>query len=122
MATRLAAVVDASREVAATRSRSTKVGILAELLISVDSDEVAICVGLLSGAPRQGRVGVGYATVYGIDVAPAGEPTLTVADLDRAIEEIAADGGPGSATRRRQLLIELLGRAPSRRLSSSGGC
>jgi len=111
MATRLAAVVDASREVAATRSRSTKVGILAELLISVDSDEVAICVGLLSGAPRQGRVGVGYATVYGIDVAPAGEPTLTVADLDRAIEEIAADGGPGSATRRRQLLIELLGRA-----------
>ena len=111
MATRLAAVVDASSEVAATRSRSTKVRILAELLRSVDPDEVAICVGFLSGAPRQGRVGVGYATVYGIDVPPAGEPSLTVADLDRAIAEISAGSGPGSATRRRQLLIELLGRA-----------
>ncbi len=111
MATRLAAVVDASREVAGTRSRSTKVRILAELLTSVGADEVAICVGFLSGVPRQGRVGVGYATVYGIEVPPTGEPSLTVADLDRAIDEIAADSGPGSATRRRQLLVDLLGRA-----------
>jgi DNA ligase-1 len=111
MATRLAAVVDASREVAATRARSTKVGILADLLRSVEPSEVAICVGFLSGAPRQGRVGVGYATVYGIDVSPAAEPSLTVADLDRAIDEIAADTGTGSAARRRGLLTELLGRA-----------
>ena len=111
MATRLAAVVDASGEVAATRARSTKVRILAELLRSVDPGEVAICVGFLSGAPRQGRVGVGYTTVHGTDVSPAAEPSLTVADLDRAIDEIAADSGPGSATRRRQLLTELLGRA-----------
>ena len=111
MTTSLAAVVDASREVAATRARSTKVGILAELLGSVGLGEVAICVGLLSGAPRQGRVGVGYATVYGIDLPSAGEPSLTVADLDRAVDEIAADTGPGSATRRRMLLSELLSRA-----------
>ena len=111
MATSLAAVVDASREVAATRARSTKVAILAALSSRVDPGEVAICVGLLSGAPRQGRVGVGYATVYGIDVPPAAEPSLTVADLDRAIAEIAADSGPGSATRRRELLSELLARA-----------
>jgi ATP-dependent DNA ligase I len=111
MATRLAAVVDASGRVAATRARSTKVAILVELLRGVGPGEVAMCVGFLSGAPRQGRVGVGYATVYGIDVPPADEPSLTVADLDRAIDEIAADSGPGSATRRRQLLGELLGRA-----------
>jgi DNA ligase 1 len=111
MATRLADVVDASGEVAATRSRSAKVHILAELLRGVSPDEVAVCVGFLSGAPRQGRVGVGYATVYGVDVAPAREPSLTVSDLDRAIDEIAADTGPGSAVRRRRLLIELLGRA-----------
>jgi DNA ligase 1 len=108
---RLAAVVNASSEVAATSARSTKVSILAELLRSVDPGEVAICVGFLSGAPRQGRVGVGYRTVYGIDVPPAAEPSLTVAALDRAIDEIAADSGPGSATRRRQLLVELLGHA-----------
>jgi ATP-dependent DNA ligase I len=111
MATRLAAVVDASRGVAATRGRSAKVAILAELLKSVDPDEVAICVGFLSGAPRQGRIGVGYATVYGINVRPAAEPSLTVADLDRSIDEIAADTGAGSAARRRGLLTELLGRA-----------
>ena len=121
MATRLAAVVDASAEVTATRSRSAKVGILAELLRSVDPTEVEMCVGFLAGTPRQGRVGVGYATVYGIEVTPADEPSLTVADLDRAIDALAADGGAGSATRRRQLLIELLGRATSRRPSSSGG-
>jgi DNA ligase-1 len=111
MSTRLAAVADASEEVAATRARSTKVRILADLLRNADPDEVAICVGLLSGAPRQGRVGIGYAIVYGIDVPPAAEPSLTVADLDRAIDEIAADSGPGSATRRRGLLLALLGRA-----------
>jgi len=111
MATRLAAVVDASGAVAATRARSIKMGILAELLRSVDPGEVAICVGFLSGAPRQGRVGVGYATVYGIDLPSAGEPSLTVDDLDRAIDEIAADSGSGSAARRRRVLIELLGRA-----------
>jgi DNA ligase-1 len=80
-------------------------------LTSLGPGEVAICVGFLSGAPRQGRVGVGYATLYGIDVPPADEPSLTVADLDRAVDEIAADTGPGSATRRRQLLTDLLGRA-----------
>jgi DNA ligase-1 len=111
MATRLADVVGASREVTATRARSTKVQILSELLRSVGPDEVAMCVGFLSGAPRQGRVGVGYATVYQVDGPPAGEPSLTVSDLDRAIDEIAADTGPGSATRRRRLLAELLGRA-----------
>jgi DNA ligase-1 len=111
MATRLAAVVHASGEVAATRARSAKVAILAELLRSVGPGEVSTCVGLLSGVPRQGRVGVGYATVYGIDVPPAIEPSLTVVDLDGAIDEIAADSGPGSATRRRQLLMVLLGRA-----------
>jgi DNA ligase-1 len=111
MVTQLAAVVDASGQVAATRARSTKVAILAGLMRSVDPGEVAICVGFLSGLPRQGRVGVGYTTLYGIDVPPAAEPSLTVADLDSAIDEIAADSGPGSATRRRQLLVELLGRA-----------
>jgi DNA ligase-1 len=111
MATPLADVVGASREVAATRARLVKVHILAELLRRVDPDEVAMCVGFLSGAPRQGRVGVGYASVYGVDVPPAGEPSLTVSDLDRAIDKIAADTGPGSTTRRRALLVELLGRA-----------
>lgn len=111
MVTRLAAVVGASAEVAATRSRSTKIAILAELLSSVDATEVEMCVGFLVGTPRQGRVGVGYATVYGIEVPAAEQPSLTVTDLDSAIDAIAAGVGAGSATRRRRLLVELLARA-----------
>ena len=32
---------------------------------ALDPDEVPLVVGFLAGAPRQGRVGVGYATVFG---------------------------------------------------------
>jgi DNA ligase 1 len=109
--TLLADVVGASREVAGTSSRSRKVAILAELLRQLDADEVPIAVGVLSGVPRQGRVGVGYATVYGVEHAAAVEPTLAVADLDRAIVGIAEATGPGSAARRKKILEDLLGRA-----------
>jgi DNA ligase-1 len=109
--TLLADVVAASQEVAATSSRSRKVAIFADLLRRLDTTEVAIAAGLLSGVPRQGRVGVGYSTIYGIESAPADEATLTVADLDTAISQIQAATGSGSATRRRQLLAELLDRA-----------
>jgi DNA ligase-1 len=109
--TLLADVVTASREVAATSSRSEKVAILAELLRRLDPSEVPLAVGLLSGAPRQGRVGVGYATIYGVDRAPAEKASLTVAELDRAITEVQETIGSGSAAGRRQILGELLGRA-----------
>jgi DNA ligase-1 len=109
--TLLADVVAASQEVAETSSRSRKVAILAELLRRLDPDEVPVAAGLLSGVPRQGRVGVGYSTIYGIESAPADEPSLTVADLDAAISEIQAVTGSGSGARRKQLLAELLGRA-----------
>jgi DNA ligase-1 len=109
--TLLAAVVTASRDVAATSSRSRKVAILAELLSRLDASEVPLVVGFLAGVPRQGRVGVGYSTIYGIESAPAAEPSLTVDELDRAIAEVQGTTGGGSAARRRQVLGELLGRA-----------
>ena len=62
--TALADVVEASRLVAATSARSRKVTILADLLRRLEPDEVPIVVGFLSGVPRQGRIGVGYAAVY----------------------------------------------------------
>jgi ATP-dependent DNA ligase I len=109
--TLLVDVVAASTRVAGTSSRSGKVAILAELLRTLDADEVASAVGFLSGVPRQGRIGVGYATVYGADETPAGEASLSVDDLDVAISELREATGPGSAARRRQLLADLLGRA-----------
>jgi ATP-dependent DNA ligase I len=109
--TLLADVVNASGEVAATSSRSKKVAILAGLLRTLDRDEIPIAVGFLSGAPRQGRVGVGYSTVYGLEHGWAAEPTLTIDDLDRAIVAVTEATGPGSAARRKHVLGDLLGRA-----------
>jgi DNA ligase 1 len=109
--TLLAEVVAASRNVGGTSSRSGKIAILAELLRRLEPSEVAIAVGLLSGVPRQGRVGIGYASVFGIEQQPGAEPSLTVVDLDLAIGELQATTGTGSGRRRRRLLEELLGRA-----------
>jgi DNA ligase-1 len=109
--TLLADVVAASRDLTDTSARSEKVAILAELLGRLDANEVALAVGFLAGVPRQGRVGVGYSTIYGIERAPAREASLTIEELDRAIAEVQGMRGSGSAARRKQILGDLLGRA-----------
>jgi DNA ligase-1 len=107
----LADVVATSDAVAATRSRLAKVDAIATLLRRLAPDEVEPVVGFLVGEPRHGRVGVGWATLQGLDVAPAGSATLTAADLDRALGELAAAQGPGSQAARRAALTSLLARA-----------
>jgi DNA ligase-1 len=109
--TLLADVVAASAEVTDTRSRARKVAILAGLLRRLDPDEIPLAVGFLSGAPRQGRVGVGYSTIYGIERSPALEPSVTIEELDRMIAAVRETTGSGSAGRRKHILAELLGRA-----------
>jgi DNA ligase-1 len=109
--TLFAAVVDASARVTATSSRSAKIAVLAELLRTLEPDEVPICVGFLSGLPRQGRVGIGYATMYRLEATAAPEPSLTVGDVDGAISAIDAAKGSGSTTERGQILHALLSRA-----------
>jgi DNA ligase-1 len=111
--TLLADLVSASAQVAETSSRSRKVAILAELLQRLEPREVAIATGFLSGVPRQGRIGVGYSTVYGLEEAPAAAASLTIEDLDAAITAVQAATGSGSARTRRHILGELLGRATS---------
>ena len=81
------------------------------LLTSLDPAEVAPTVGFLSGAPRQGRVGVGYSTVYGVEAAPADHASLTITELDEAISELQRTAGSGSGGQRKRILLDLLGRA-----------
>ncbi|HTU85705.1 MAG TPA: ATP-dependent DNA ligase [Solirubrobacteraceae bacterium] len=104
-------IVEASQQLTATSARSRKVAILADLLRHLEPDEVPIVVGFLSGVPRQGRIGVGYAAVYRAHARPALEPSLAVRDVDGAISEIEAATGSGSTAGRRQLLDALLARA-----------
>jgi len=106
-------VVRTSEAVAATRSRKAKIEALATLLSDAAPDEVAIVVCLLTGEPRQGRIGVGWATISAArDHAPAADaPTVTVTELDAALERVAVTTGPGSAGARHTILADLLGRA-----------
>ena len=109
--TLLADVVAASEQVTATSSRSAKIAILAELLGRLDRDEVPIAAGLLSGVPRQGRVGIGFRAVYGIEHQPAPVASLTLEEVDGAVAAVANATGTGSAAGRRGLLGALLARA-----------
>jgi len=54
--------------------------------------------------PRQGRVGIGYSTIYAIEGAPTPEPSLTIDELDRVIAEVQGATGSGSAAKRQQIL------------------
>jgi ATP-dependent DNA ligase I len=107
----LARVVETSGRVAATRARNTKIASLAELLRETSADEVEATVGFLTGAARQGRVGIGWATLGALNVAPASTPTLTVADVDAVISEVQETTGAGSVERRTTVLQSLFARA-----------
>jgi DNA ligase-1 len=110
--TRFAAVAATSAAVGATRSRTAKVAALAHLLARLEPAEVVPVVAMLSGTVRHGRIGVGWATVAKLDVAPAtGEPTVEVGEVDAALDTLAAASGAGSVAARRQVLVDLLGRA-----------
>jgi DNA ligase-1 len=102
--TLLADVVTTTGAVAATRSRTAKVTALADLLARLDGDELPVVVAILAGSPRQGRIGIGWRTVAGLDVPPAAEPSLTVGDLDRLLDDVDAARGPGSQASRSELL------------------
>ena len=73
-------------------------------------DEVRPAVGFLTGLPRQGRIGVGWATLGGVDVTAADEPTVEIAEVDAVIDELAVATGPGSVGQKRDLLAALYGR------------
>jgi len=118
--TLLADVVPASRDLTDTSSRSQKVAILAGLLRRLDPSEVAPAVGFLAGVPRQGRIGVGYSTIYGMKRVPAGEASLTIDELDRAIADVQETRGSGSAAKRKRILGEVLGRATEQEVDFVG--
>ena len=107
----LARVVETSQRVAQTSRRLRKTALLAELLRQLDPEEVEIVVAFLSGCTRQGRIGIGYATVHNSTAAAAETAALKIHALDRALAELAAIQGPGSERRRRDLLHHLFSQA-----------
>ncbi len=92
----LAEVVTASAEVAATRSRTAKTATLAGVLARLEPDEIRPAVAWLAGEMLQGRTGVGWRTLSGLEPTPAENPTLTVLGVDAALDRLAALAGSGS--------------------------
>jgi len=101
-----------SKLVADTNSRLEKIALLAALLKRLAPNEIPIAVGFLTGWPRQGKLGVGWASVAEArPVAAATEPALDLAEVDRAFTELQAMRGKRSAAERKRLLSELLARS-----------
>ena len=111
---KLTRLVATSAEVAATSRRLEKTAKLAALLGELSGDEVAIAIGFLIGWPRQGKIGVGWATVAeSREVPAAGESTLTLGEVDEVFSTLQRATGKGSTVRRKELLHELFARATS---------
>ena len=105
-------IVATSQRVRETNARSGKIRHLAACLRRVEPDEIETATALLSGEPRQGRIGLGPATLHAAmpsDAAPA--PKLTLAEVDAVLGRIAQTSGAGSVTDRARLIGELFARA-----------
>lgn len=108
---KLSELVTTTRDVAATSSRLAKIDALARLLERAEPEDIPTLIGLLLAAPRQGRLGVGWRGLSSLIVEHAAEPTLTIADVDRALDELAHASGTGSAAKRADALKTLASRA-----------
>ncbi len=104
-------IIDTSAAVGATRSRKAKIEALRALLSELDPAHTGTVVSWLSGELPQGRIGIGWRTLADIEVTPASGGSLTIEDVDSTITAVAATSGPGSASRRRDLLTHLLSSA-----------
>ncbi|WP_067826177.1 ATP-dependent DNA ligase [Actinomadura kijaniata] len=99
-----------SAAVAGNSARKAKVTALAACLRDAGPGEAPTVVAYLSGELPQRQIGVGYAALRDLP-PPAGEPSLTVAEVDAAFTGIGAVAGKGSVARRRELLGAVLARA-----------
>jgi DNA ligase 1 len=106
----LADLVATSNAVAATPARSTKIRLIAESLRAAGADQAELAAAYLAGELRQRRTGVGWAALRDLP-ASAGEPILTLTDVDDAFARIASDSGSGSQRRRASQVAALFAAA-----------
>jgi DNA ligase 1 len=109
---KLQELVQVSAAVAGTSGRLDKIAKLAALLTRIPPDEIPTAIGFLIGWPRQGRVGVGWASVSAArEREPAPVPTLELSDVDTVFDQLLSVRGKNSANERTRLLGDLFARA-----------
>ena len=100
---KLSDLVLTSQAVADTSGRLEKVSLLANLLKRLAPNEVPIAIGFLTGWPRQGKLGVGWASIAEARPdAAATEPALQLTDVDRIFSELQSVRGRRSAAERQR--------------------
>src|SRR4051812_14285614 len=104
----LAAAVE---DVRAVPGRLAKVERIAAALRELAPEERVAGAMYLAGSPRQRVLGVGWASLREDPPPPASEPSLSVAEVDSALERVAGLSGAGSVAARRGALRELMTRA-----------
>lgn len=104
----LSDLVRTSRQVAETQSRLEKIAHLGTCLRRLHPEEIEIGVTYLTGRLPQGNIGVGPARLDAVSPDDAArEPSLTLAQVDAALTEIARTTGSGSGAARQRLLRTL---------------
>jgi DNA ligase-1 len=110
-------LVQTSRKVAATSSRLEKIALLADLLKRAAPEEIETAIAFLSGSTRQGKVGIGYATLQAARTAPAADPgvapraPLELGGVDSTLQRLSNTTGKGSTLAKGKLLADLFARA-----------
>jgi DNA ligase-1 len=114
---RLAELAATTEALRGTSSRKAKSDLLADLLRRLAGPEIVPAVGFLLATPRQGAIGVGWATVARLDraapgteaeTAPHSGHTADILAFDGLLSELAATTGPGSEAARTELLNRFL--------------
>jgi DNA ligase 1 len=103
----LSSIVEASRNVSETSKRLEKTAILAAVLKQLSAEEIEPAVAFLSGTLRQGKMGIGYATLHGAMPEPSVKAALEIQQLDRLFDQLAGVKGSGAEQRKRFLLGEI---------------
>jgi len=136
----LADVAQTSNQVSRTRSRLTKVSLIADLLrrctqqvvdASAPADEIGLATRYISGSLRQRRPGIALSSLYTMSSpatpAPSPEPlsselpeagVVTLSELDAVMQQASELAGAGSSRVRTELFLGLAARltAPEREL------
>ena len=109
---KLAQLVQVSTAVASTSGKLDKIAKLAAFLAQLAPDEIPIAIGFFTGWPRQGRIGVGWASVSSARGSEAvAAPALDLHDVDRVFSELQAVRGKRSGAERGRLMAELFARS-----------
>jgi DNA ligase-1 len=109
---KLEELVQVSAAVGSSSGRLDKISKLAALFALIPPDDLPTAIGFLTGWPRQGRLGVGWATVASArERQPASSSSLDLRDVDAVFDNLASVRGKNSGSKRARLMGDLFARA-----------